>query len=93
MDHHQTWLLVHHNGKDIDAVGIVTKMAYLYLFNRETGEPLFPIEEVPVDTISTMPRKPGLLNPIPTKPAPFARQGFKPNIIITMDSTSTQYKR
>jgi quinoprotein glucose dehydrogenase len=100
--HHDLWdrdngsppnlVTVHHNVKDIDAVGIVTKMAYLYLFNRETGEPLFPIEEVPVDTISTMPgEKPWPTQPIPTKPAPFARQGFKPEYYSNATPTSTQY--
>ncbi|MBK6478920.1 MAG: PQQ-binding-like beta-propeller repeat protein [Saprospiraceae bacterium] len=100
--HHDLWdrdngsppnlLTVNHNGRDIDAVGIVTKMAYLYLFNRETGEPLFPIEEVPVDTVSTMPgEKPWPTQPIPTKPAPFARQGFKPEYFSEATPTSAQY--
>jgi quinoprotein glucose dehydrogenase len=40
-------LTVTHNGKKIDAVAQVTKQGYVFLFNRETGEPLFPIEEVP----------------------------------------------
>lgn len=40
-------LTVSHGGKHIDAVAQVTKQGFVFLFNRETGEPLFPIEEVP----------------------------------------------
>ena len=43
------------DGKSVDAVGIVTKMGYLYLFNRDNGNPIYPINEVPVDTMSSMP--------------------------------------
>ncbi|MBK8280102.1 MAG: PQQ-binding-like beta-propeller repeat protein [Saprospiraceae bacterium] len=93
--HHDLWdrdngsppnlLTVNHNGRDIDAVGIVTKMAYLYLFNRETGEPLFPIEEVPVDTVSTMPgEKPWPTQPIPTKPAPLPDKDLNLNILAKL---------
>jgi quinoprotein glucose dehydrogenase len=86
--HHDLWdrdngsppnlVTVEHNGKKIDAVALVTKLGYLFLFNRVTGEPLFPIEEVSVPSKSEMPgEKPWPTQPIPTKPAPFARQGFK----------------
>lgn len=86
--HHDLWdrdngsppnlVTVNHNGKKIDGVALVTKIGYVYLFNRETGKPLFPIEEVPVSTKSEMPgEKPWPTQPFPTKPAPFARQGFK----------------
>ena len=39
---------VTHDGKRIDAVAQTTKSGFVYLFNRETGQPLFPIEERPV---------------------------------------------
>ena len=87
--HHDLWdrdngsppnlMTVNHNNKAIDAVGLVTKMGYTFLFDRVTGKPLFEVKEVPVDTISSMiGEKPWPTQPIPTKPAPFARQGFKP---------------
>ncbi|WP_336518287.1 PQQ-binding-like beta-propeller repeat protein [Pollutibacter soli] len=85
--HHDLWdrdngsppnlVTVKHKGKDVDAVALVTKMGYLFLFNRETGESLFTINEVPVDTLSTMPgEKPWPTQPIPTNPA-FVRQGYQ----------------
>jgi quinoprotein glucose dehydrogenase len=46
-------MTVTHNGRTIDAVAQATKHGYVFLFNRETGEPLFPIEErkVPASTV------------------------------------------
>ena len=56
--HHDLWdydlpaapklLTVEHNGKKVDAVAQPTKMGFLFVFNRVTGEPLWPIEERPV---------------------------------------------
>ncbi|HLA59846.1 MAG TPA: PQQ-binding-like beta-propeller repeat protein [Puia sp.] len=85
--HHDLWdrdngsppnlVTVERNGKKIDAVALVTKMGYLFMFDRETGESLFEINEVPVDTVSSMPgEKPWPTQPIPVNP-PFARQGYR----------------
>jgi quinoprotein glucose dehydrogenase len=62
------------DGKDVDAVAQTTKQGFLYLFERATGKPLFPVEyhKYPPSTI------PGEVaaseQPLPTKPAPYARQ-------------------
>ncbi|HEY4937049.1 MAG TPA: PQQ-binding-like beta-propeller repeat protein [Puia sp.] len=85
--HHDTWdwdpssapvlLTVKHNGKDIDAVAQTTKTGFVFLFNRENGEPLFPIVETPVDTATDLVgEKIWPSQPIPQKPAPFVRQSF-----------------
>ena len=85
--HHDLWdrdngsppnlVTVERDGKKIDAVALVTKMGYLFLFDRETGESLFEVNEVPVDTVSSMPgEKPWPTQPLPVNP-PFARQGYK----------------
>lgn len=85
--HHDLWdrdngsppnlVTIERDGKRIDAVALVTKMGYLFMFNRETGESLFDVNEIPVDTISTMPgEKPWPTQPIPVNP-PFARQGYQ----------------
>ena len=89
--HHDLWdrdlptspilVTVNHDGKKIDAVAQVTKSAYVYLFNRETGEPLFPIEEIPVDTSDLDGEETWPTQPIPAKPPPFARQVFTENMI------------
>jgi quinoprotein glucose dehydrogenase len=63
--------------KKIDAVALVTKMGFLFLFDRETGKPLYGVNEVRVDTVSSMPgEKPWPTQPIPVNP-PFARQGYQ----------------
>ena len=85
--HHDLWdrdngsppnlVTVQRDGKAVDAVALVTKMGYLFMFNRETGESLLDINEVPVDTVSSMPgEKPWPTQPIPVNP-PFVRQGYQ----------------
>lgn len=70
------------NGRMRQAAIQVTKMAYVFAFDRATGEPLFPIVETPVP-VSTMPgEKASPTQPIPAKPKPFDRQGMtKDNLI------------
>ena len=83
--HHDTWdwdpssapvlLTVTHNGKKIDAVAQTTKTGFVFLFNSETGTPLFPVVETPVDTATNLVgEKLWPTQPIPQKPAPFVRQ-------------------
>lgn len=85
--HHDTWdydpssapvlLTVKHNGKSIDAVAQTTKTGFVFLFNRDTGSPLFPVVETPVDTATELAgERLWPTQPIPQKPAPFVRQSF-----------------
>lgn len=69
-------LTVTHRGKRIDAVAQVTKSGHVFVFDRETGEPLFPIREVPVPMSDLQGESAWPTQPIPTKPAPFSRQLF-----------------
>ena len=84
--HHDLWdydptaapklLTVMHDGKKVDVVAQATKFGYLYVFDRETGKPLWPIEERPVPK-SDMPNESSWpTQPVPTAPPPFARQKF-----------------
>jgi quinoprotein glucose dehydrogenase len=72
---------VHRDGKAIDAVAQPSKQGFIYLFNRLTGESLFPIEyrDYPASGIpgESASRQQGL----PTKPAPFARQVFTEDML------------
>ncbi len=82
--HHDIWdrdlpappnlLTVKQNGKPVDAVAQVTKQGYVYLFDRVTGKPLFPIPEVPMPKSALPEETTWPTQPIPTKPKPFARQ-------------------
>lgn len=99
--HHDMWdrdlpaspvlVTVNHDGKKIDAVVQVTKSGYAYLFNRENGEPLFPIEEIPVPSSDLDGEEAWPTQPIPTKPAPFARQVFTEDMINTITPEGEAY--
>lgn len=65
------------NGRPIDAVAQVTKNGFTFVFDRVTGEPVWPIEERPVPTDTDVPsERPYPTQPFPIKPPPFAGQGF-----------------
>jgi quinoprotein glucose dehydrogenase len=85
--HHDVWdwdpssapvlLTVKHNGNEIDALAQTSKTGFVFLFNRANGDPLFPILETPVDTVTDLTgEKIWPSQPIPQKPAPFVRQIF-----------------
>jgi quinoprotein glucose dehydrogenase len=67
-------ITVKHNGKLVDAVAQITKQGYVFVFNRETGEPLFPIKETPVPKSDIPGEQSWPTQPLPEKPAPYARQ-------------------
>ncbi len=86
MVHHDIWdydnatapklLTVRHNGKMVDVVAQAGKEGFLWVFNRETGEPLWPIEERPVPRSDMPGEETWPTQPFPLKPPPFARQTF-----------------
>ena len=64
------------DGREIDAVAQVSKHGFTYVFDRATGEPVWPIEERAVDTVTDVPGE--VLyptQPFPTRPPPFGGQG------------------
>ena len=63
------------NGKPIRAVAQVTKWSYLFVFDRVTGAPVWPIEERPVEKGDVPGEWYSPTEPHPTKPAPYDRQG------------------
>ena len=65
---------VTHNGKTVDAVAQVTKTGYVFLFDRETGKPLFDIEERPVPASDVPGEQAAPTQPVPVKPPPFSVQ-------------------
>lgn len=81
--HHDLWdhdiptypnlVTVKHDGKDVDAVAQVTKTGFVFLFNRETGKPLFDVIETPVEASPVKSERAWPTQPIPSKPPPFSR--------------------
>jgi quinoprotein glucose dehydrogenase len=64
------------NGRTIKALAQPTKQAFLYVFNRETGEPIWPIEERPVPQSEAPGERSSSTQPFPTRPLPFDMQGI-----------------
>jgi quinoprotein glucose dehydrogenase len=88
--HHDVWdmdlpappalVTVTHKGKRVDAVAQTTKTGFVFLLNRETGEPLFPVKEVPVNTSTSLENeKLWPTQPMPEIPKPLVRQSFDSN--------------
>jgi quinoprotein glucose dehydrogenase len=65
---------VKRDGKAIDAVAQVTKTGYVFLFDRETGKPLFPIKDQAVAASDVPGERAAMTQPVPVKPPPFSEQ-------------------
>jgi len=70
------------NGRTIKAVAQPTKQAFLYVFDRVTGQPIWPIEERPVPQGDTPGEKYSKTQPIPSKPKAYNRQGLAVDDLI-----------
>ncbi|MGD8817566.1 MAG: pyrroloquinoline quinone-dependent dehydrogenase [Acidobacteriota bacterium] len=70
------------DGRPIKAVIQPSKQGFLYVFDRATGEPVWPIEERPVPPSTVPGERAAPTQPFPTKPAPFERQGFSEDDLI-----------
>jgi quinoprotein glucose dehydrogenase len=99
--HHDLWdrdlpappnlVTVTRNGKKIDAVAQITKSGFVFLLNRETGEPIYPVEEraVPVSDLKDEETWP--TQPFPLIPPPFVPQYFTENEITNISPESHDY--
>jgi quinoprotein glucose dehydrogenase len=84
--HHDLWdydfpqapklLTVRHDGRNVDVIAQASKQGFLYVLDRVTGKPIWPIEEKPVPQSDVPGEKTSPTQPIPTLPPPFARQSF-----------------
>ncbi|HTM29870.1 MAG TPA: PQQ-binding-like beta-propeller repeat protein [Vicinamibacterales bacterium] len=70
------------NGRPIKALAQLTKQGFVYVFNRETGEPVWPIEERPAPGGDTPGEWYSPTQPFPTKPPAYERQGFSKDFLI-----------
>jgi quinoprotein glucose dehydrogenase len=74
-------LTITRDGKKVDAVAQVTKHGFVFLFNRETGEHLFPIKEIATPSSDIRGEQAWPTQPIPETPLPYARQTLTENDI------------
>ena len=70
------------DGREVLAVVQVTKQGFAYVFDRVTGEPVWPIEERPVPQSDVPGEKTAPTQPHPTWPPPFERQSFTADVLI-----------
>ena len=104
--HHDTWdkdlptppalVTVMHNGQMVDAVAQPTKTGFVFLLDRETGVSLFPVEEKPVPTNTTLAGEQlWPTQPFPSLPKPFVRQTFNDSDIndLLPDSSMEDIRR
>ncbi len=82
---------IQRDGGIVHVLGVTTKSGYLYILDRETGEPLFGVEErlVPDSEV------PGELafptQPFPVRPVPLARVSYEPGDLVTAEDTSVEH--
>ncbi len=86
--HHDLWdfdlpaapalITVRRNNQNVPAVAVMTKMSLLFIFNRDTGEPIFGIEERPVPQSNVPGEATSPTQPFPIKPEPLGRTTFDP---------------
>ncbi|MFZ0632698.1 MAG: PQQ-binding-like beta-propeller repeat protein [Acidobacteriaceae bacterium] len=91
--HHDIWdrdfpappalVTVTRDGRPIDAIAQTTKQGVVYLFDRVSGAPLFPVEEKPYPPSDVPGEKTSPTQPMPTAPAPFARQRLTEDMLTT----------
>lgn len=92
--HHDLWdrdfsappslVTVKHNGKMVDAVAQTSKTGYLYVFDRVTGAPLFPIVEKHFPASNVPGEVASPTQPIPTLPAPYTRQFITEDMLTNL---------
>jgi quinoprotein glucose dehydrogenase len=69
-------------GRRINAVAQVSKQAFVYVFDRRTGEPVWPIEERPVPQSTVPGERSSPTQPFPTRPPAFDRQGLQDDDVV-----------
>ena len=90
--HHGLWdydlpappnlLTVTHDGRRVDVVAVPTKQGMLFVFDRVTGAPLWPIEERPVPASDVPGETAWPTQPFPSRPAPYAQQGLTEKDVV-----------
>ena len=99
--HHDIWdrdfpappalVSVKRNGKQIDAVAQTTKQGYLFLFDRVTGKPLFPIKERPFPSSQIPGEVTAPTQPVSVAPAPFTRQVLTKDLLTQRTPASHEW--
>lgn len=99
--HHDLWdrdfpsppalVTIMHDGKKVDAVAQTTKQGFVYVFDRATGTPVFPVESHKYPPSDLKGEVAAEEQPLPTKPAPFARQRLTEDMLTNRTPEAHQW--
>jgi len=79
------------NGRTVPALALTTKSGYVYVLNRENGQPIFGVEERPVAKSDVPGEAAFPTQPIPVKPPPIARVTYKTADLVTAADTTAEH--
>jgi glucose dehydrogenase len=79
------------NGKKIPAIADIGKTAWMFILNRETGKPVFGVEERKVAAGDVPGEWYSPTQPFPLKPPPLARMDYKPEDLVTAEDTTPEH--
>jgi len=82
---------IRRGGTTIPALAMTTKSGYMYILNRETGQPVFGVEERPVPKSDVPGEQAFPTQPFPVKPPPIARNSFRPDDLVTAEDTTPEH--
>jgi quinoprotein glucose dehydrogenase len=101
--HHDLWdaeptappnlVTVRHDGELVDGVAQIGKRGDVFLLDRTSGEPLFPVEERPVPQSNLPGEQSWPTQPFPTKPEPYVRQGYTNSMLPIRSAEARQYAK
>ena len=99
--HHDLWdadppappglLDIVRNGRRLPVMALTTKSGYMYILNRETGQPIFGVEERPVPASDVPGEHAFPTQPIPVKPPPLARVAYRPEDLVSAADTTAEH--
>ncbi|HXP88190.1 MAG TPA: PQQ-binding-like beta-propeller repeat protein [Bryobacteraceae bacterium] len=81
------------NGKKTPILAQTGKVGYMFILNRETGQPVFGVKETPVPQSQVPGEFSAPTQPIPVKPPPFGRMSFKMEDLVTAEDTSEEHAK
>jgi quinoprotein glucose dehydrogenase len=84
---------IQRGGERVPALGLTTKSGYVYILNRETGEPIFGVEERPMPASDVPGEQAFPTQPIPVKPPPIARTSYSAADLVTAEDTNEEHAR
>ena len=78
-------------GSTVPALALTTKSGYMYILNRETGQPIFGVEERPVPKSDAPGERAFPTQPFPLNPPPIARNSYGPEDLVTAEDTTAEH--